>query len=769
MFEAIARFDIRFRWVIVAVWIVAVIAGIRLLPSLADVTRTSNSQFLPTSAPSQHAQVMAAPFQGHDAGATAIIVADRTDAPLTAADNAAIDRAEQAAAAIPGVLQVRDQGASADGRARRVLVVTDPATQPDQGQNPPLINGIRDTFGKLNAPAGLELHLTGPLAQSTDAATASAQTGGNIRKFTVLFVIALLFVVYRSLIAPLVTLAPAVVSLLLAGPLIAQAGKAGMPVSTATQQLLVVLLLGAGTDYGLFLVFRIREQIRRGATPRDALITAMGRVGAAIAFSATTVIAALACLGVASFQLYRGLGPALAIGLAVMLLAALTLLPALLAIAGRTVFWPSRPATGQQTTGAWGRVAARIIAHPVLVLVAGLALFGALSAGLTGFATGGFTNATTPTGTDSAAGNAAITAHFPTPTNPDSLVMHFATPVWQHPESLQTAQQQLTSSSDVRVVAGPLDPNGTPLSIEELTNLHAQLGPAQMLPATPPATTSTPLTLYQAYRATAQFITPDGLTAQFAALPPAGTPGSRAATATVPDMRVALDTAGRSAGADDTGVAGQDANAYDIAHYSTSDLYLVVPLVLVVIGILLAALLRSLVAPLYLIATVGLSYLAALGFATIAFINIAHDDGVLFLIPILLFVFAMALGCDYNILLMSRIREEAHTHPLREALTRAITHTGGTITSAGLILAGTFTVLAIAGNNAQARQLGYTIAFAVLLDTFFVRTLLVPSATILLGRHNWWPSALSRTPTHLPAAHAETTNSDIPDPTQRVP
>jgi len=139
---------------------------------------------------------------------------------------------------------------------------------------------------------------------------------------------------------------------------------------------------------------------------------------------------------------------------------------------------------------------------------------------------------------------------------------------------------------------------------------------------------------------------------------------------------------------------------------------------------------------------------------------------VLFLIPILLFVFAMALGSDYNILLMSRIREEAHSHPLRQALTRAVTHTGGTITSAGLILAATFTVLAVAGNNAQARQLGYTIAFAVILDTFFVRTLLVPATAVLLGRWNWWPSALSRSATH----HGSTAEADAPstpgDPTR---
>jgi uncharacterized membrane protein YdfJ with MMPL/SSD domain len=152
----------------------------------------------------------------------------------------------------------------------------------------------------------------------------------------------------------------------------------------------------------------------------------------------------------------------------------------------------------------------------------------------------------------------------------------------------------------------------------------------------------------------------------------------------------------------------------------------VVPVVLVAIAILLALLLRSLIAPLYLIATVGLSYLAALGFATLLFVRLGGADGLNFLIPILLFIFAMALGEDYNILLMTRVREEAYDHGLHDALTRAVGHTGGTITSAGIILAGTFTVLAIAGGSEQSRQLGLTVAFGILLDTFFVRTCSFP-------------------------------------------
>jgi len=643
---------------------------------------------------------------------------------------------------------VRDQGRSADGQARKALVVTE--SNGGNTGNPDLISSIRAQFAAANAPPGLTFNLTGPLAVTTDAAASGSQTGTNIRVFSVVFVIVLLFVVYRSVLAPLVTLIPAVMSLVLAGPVIAEASKAGLPVSVATQTLLPVLMLGARTDYGLFMVFRVREEIRRGSAPKGALVTAMSRVGLSIGYSAATVIAALACLGLASFSLYRGLGPSLAVGVAVMLVAALTLLPALVAVFGRALFWPSRPKAGQQTTGAWGRVATRVVRRPWVVLVAGVILFGAPALGLVAFSTGGFTSGA-PAGSDSAAGSAAIAAHFPTGnSNPETLLLRFDTPIWAHPESLSRASDMLSAEPGLSSVSGPLDPNGTPLTIDQLVSLHAQLGPADALPPSPPAGASVPASAYQAYRATAQFISRDGTTVQFYAVATAGAAGSQPAIHAVPALRAALDSVARAVGAADSGVIGLDSVAYDIDHYSTRDLLAIAPVVLAALAILLAVLLRSLVAPIYLIVTVGLSYLAALGAASFVFIHIAGDAGINFVIPILLFIFAMALGEDYNILLMTRVREEAHDHPLREALARAIGHTGGTITSAGLILAGTFTVLAIAGNSAQSRQLGFTIAFAILLDTFFVRTLLVPSVAALLGRWNWWPSKLAR-PTSPPA------------------
>jgi RND superfamily putative drug exporter len=290
-------------------------------------------------------------------------------------------------------------------------------------------------------------------------------------------------------------------------------------------------------------------------------------------------------------------------------------------------------------------------------------------------------------------------------------------------------------------VSGPLDPNGTQLTPTQLVNLHHTLGPALRLPLIPPAGTSVSPTLYNAYHATAQFISPDGRTVQYYTTLSAGPPDSAKGMQSIPRVRTTVDAVARSIGASANGVAGQAAASFDVSDAATGDLNHIVPVVLVAIGILLALVLRSLVAPFYLIVSVGLSYLAAIGLAVIVFMHIGGGPGLNFILPFLMFIFLMALGEDYNILVMSRIREEAHHLPLGRAVTQALNATGGTVTSAGLILAGTFGVLGITGSG-QIQQIGFSIASGILLDTFLVRTLLIPSLVVLLGRWNWWPTDL---------------------------
>ncbi|MDQ6820955.1 MAG: MMPL family transporter, partial [Actinomycetota bacterium] len=225
--------------------------------------------------------------------------------------------------------------------------------------------------------------------------------------------------------------------------------------------------------------------------------------------------------------------------------------------------------------------------------------------------------------------------------------------------------------------------------------------------------------------------------------------------------RTALASSARASGAIDNGVAGEAAAVYDISNTANHDLATVIPVAVIAIALLLAAVLRSLIAPIYLIVSVVLSYLASLGVATLVFVDLAGEGGISFFLPFLMFVFLLALGEDYNILVMTRIREEARHRPLRDAVVKAVGRTGHTVTSAGIILGGTFAVFAIVGGGgsggSEFRAIGFGLAAGILMDTFFVRTLLVPSTVGLLGRWNWWPSNLSQEP--------ESVNPPAPLPT----
>jgi RND superfamily putative drug exporter len=320
------------------------------------------------------------------------------------------------------------------------------------------------------------------------------------------------------------------------------------------------------------------------------------------------------------------------------------------------------------------------------------------------------------------------------------------TSVWQQPAVLAQAQQDLLASGEFTAVAGALDPNGRGAAFTpgQLAQLYAALGPPQSLALSPPPASTLSSGAYQAYRATAQFVSADGRTVLYDASLTAGGPETATALNAIPKVRLTVATVAARIGAVDSGVAGEAPSLNDVAAVSAHDLTKIIPVVLIVLALLLAIMLRSLVAPLYLVLSVGLSYLAALGLAVLVFVIIGGQAGINFVLPFFMFIFIMALGEDYNILVMSRIREEAHSLPLPEAVRRAVQATGTTVTSAGLILAGTFAVLTASGGT-QVQEIGIGLAVGVLLDTFLVRTLLVPATVVLIGRVNWWPSRLWRT------------------------
>ncbi len=789
IFGAIGRLSVRFRWLVVVAWIAGWVIAVNFLPTLSSVTQNNNSDFLPASAPSQHAVELAAPFGTANLMAVPVIAARSTSA-LTATDQAALTALLHRLGSVPGVVKTADAGRSADGRAEQLMVFVRPSGG-DANQTIDLVKSLRTAIADAGLPAGLGAHLAGALATQVDQSAASGNQGGQVQDFSALFIVVLLVLIFRSLTLSLTTLAPALVSVVISGPLVAEAAQHGLQVSPIATFLLIVLVLGAGTDYGLFLVFRVREELRAGRhevegsnhpgsgglggsllgdllhprpVARDAIVRSVTRVGESITASAGTVILAMVTLLLASFPFYADLGLPFAIAIAVTLLAGLTLLPALLSIRlsllamKRSAFraWFGRPKLapwsiqGTGGSGIWGRVAGRIVRFPLPTLIIGVVLFGGLSFGVLGYASGGFGGDTAPpAGSDSAAGQAALQAHFPQASaNPTSLLFTFATPVWNDPAPIAEAGRQLSTDPLFTTVAGPLNPGGAALTGAQYTALHASLGSAAALPPQPPATSPVSPAAYQLYRATANFVSPDGRTVQFATTLAAGDPAGTPALDAVPAIRAATTAVATSVHAGDSAVAGEAPALYDISTISGSDLVRIIPVAIFAIGLLLALVLRSLVAPLYLIASVGISYLAALGLSVLIFIKLGNSGGLVFFMPFLMFIFLLALGEDYNILMMARIREEAHTLPLREAVARALRTTGTTITSAGLVLAGTFLVLAVvAGGGSggqQVRDIGLGLALGILMDTFLVRTLLVPSTVVLLGRWNWWPSPLSR-------------------------
>jgi RND superfamily putative drug exporter len=799
-FAGLGRFSVRFRWFVILGWVVIAIVTSMALPSLGSEINNDNSQFLPATAPSSQAANLLAPLIGSVSKQSPIVVvaalrrsagstgsssqpsSGGLPARLGLADLEAVNAVAVSARSLKGVTAAKVVRISVDGQAAQILVTADVGNTDILGQQP-IVNRLEETVASANRSAsdielGLQFHLAGPAATNVANQASSNKAGKKVQDLSVLLIIILLVLIFRSALAPIITLAPAGLALVVSMRLIGVLGEHGVKISEITDLLLIVLMLGAGTDYGLFLVFRTREELRSGLPPREAVSGSLARVGESVTASAATVIFALLSLLLASFGLYHDLGVPLAVGIGVMLFAGLTLLPALLAVFGRAAFWPSRVApmsaagasgatngrSGRQPGGPtgerdgwWGRVAGRLVSRPGRTLAGGVALFVVLSMAALGYYSSSFGGALdAPAGSDAAVGNALLASHFPQASaNPAEIVFRYGRSVWTDALPLRKAARSLAASGEFSQIVGPLDPNGTVLTTKTLEGLHLRLGaPARLQLAEPtPLLASVPAAQYDAYRSLVELVSVDGHTVQLEANLVVGSQDSTPAMHATPSARDAVAAAARASGAQSSGLAGEAAALFDVSSTSGHDMVEIIPVAILAIGLLLALVLRSVVAPLYLIVSVGLSYLAALGLSTLVFIDLGGSAGITFILPFLMFIFLLALGEDYNILVMTRIREEARKTTLTKAVVRAVGRTGTTVTSAGMVLAGTFAVLAFeAGsspNSGQIRDVGFGLAIGVLMDTFLVRTLLVPSTVALLGRLNWWPGK------PVPAAETE--------------
>jgi putative drug exporter of the RND superfamily len=680
----------RSKWVVLALWVIVLVVVSPLAQKLTDAEKNDAASWLPGGAESTQVLNLQKDFVPESA--PAVVVYARNGG-LTAADTAKIDKDVAAVKAMTahGIIGSRLVGPQFNQPQNPVAaqfivpIVMDKSGWTSLSD---AVKEIRATTGESSS--GLQVHITGPGGFAADSNDAFAGIDGTLLYSALAVVVVILLITYRSLsllLLPVLSVVGALFTAEAAIYLLAQ--HAGLVVNAQSAGILTVLVFGAGTDYALLLVARYREELRRHDDRHEAMALALHRAGPAVIASAATVALSMLCLLAADMNSTSGLGPVAAIGVAVALVAMVTLFPALLVIFGRWVFWPAVPHVGSPEptrTGLWSRIGDRVSRRPRTVWVTTVAVLGALAFGLFSLNASGLAQADSFTDTpDSVTGQHVQAKYFPAGGGQPLVIIA---------NQGAAAQVKSTLGAVKGVVPGTV---GTPPGVPPVKNGRVYLE----------ATLSAP-------------------------------PDSDAAKTAVDQARTTLHAIPGA----DAKVGGGAAVIKDTSEASTRDDILLIPLILVVVLLILGVLLRAVIAPLVLIGTVVLSFAAALGVSALAFTHVFDYAGQDTAFPLFVFVFLVALGIDYNIFLMTRIREETALHGTRDGVRIGLAATGGVITSAGLVLAGTFAVLGTLPVVGFA-EIGFAVAFGVLLDTFVVRSVLVSAITLDIGDRVWWPSRLA--------------------------
>ena len=673
----------RTKWLVLVFWLLVVAALGPLAGKLTNAEKNDASAWLPAQAESTKVVNLQATFQSPNLF-TGVVVYSRPSG-LTAADRAKAAADARAFAAVHGAVpsQIIGPVVARDGKAIETIV---PVNLGKKGWNGASAAATSLRSIAQSGSSGLTVHIAGPLGNAADSAKAFKGINSTLLYATLVVVIVLLLVTYRSPVLWLLPVLSAGSALAVCQALIYLLAAHGLTVNAQTAGILDVLVFGAGTDYALLITARYREELRRHEDRHEAMRVALRRAGPAIVASAGTVILSLLVLTVAELNSTKGMGPVLAVGVAVALIAMLTLLPALLVIFGRWIFWPVRPAYGSAeptSRGIWARVGRGIATRPRVVWVATAVVLGVLALGTLSLKANGLTSAQSFRG------------------HPDSVT------------GQQVVDQNFPAGAGQPVVVA-----GSPAAATQLSSaFRAVPGIATV---SPPVVRGSHAYLYGTLTAA---------------------PDSPAAFTTVDRVRTAV----HAVPGGNALVGGTTAVNLDIKRAATHDRNLIIPLILLVVFLILALLLRAIVAPVVLIATVVLSFFAALGVSALVFTHLFHFGGADTSFPLFVFVFLVALGIDYNIFLMTRVREEAARNGARRGALTGLAATGGVITSAGFVLAGTFAALSTLPVTFLA-ELGFAVAFGVLLDTIIVRSVLVTALNLDLGRWMWWPSRLAREP-----------------------
>ncbi|HZD69671.1 MAG TPA: MMPL family transporter [Actinomycetes bacterium] len=669
------------KWFVLAFWVAVFAVASPLSGKLNSAQKNDASAWLPKNAESTQVVELAKRFTPSDVF-PAVVVYERPGA-ITPSDQTKVVADIKR---FPGVKSVTGQILgpipSKDGHALQVLV---PIKVGDQGWNElgSVVDGIR-SIARSDA-AGLSVYVTGPAGYGAAFSEVFQGFDSTLLYITAAIVIAILLLTYRSPLLWLLPIACVFVALTAAQAVIyLLARHAGLTVNGQSAFILTVLVFGAGTDYALLLIARYREELRRHADRHQAMGEALRRAGPALIASASTVILSLLCLLVAELNSTKSLGPVMAIGVTVGLCAMITLLPALLVIFGRWMFWPVRPALGSPEPterGLWARIGAGIAPRPRVVWLVTAVVLAAMAVGATGLKASGLQSKDSfRTKPEAVTGEQVLARHFPAGAGDPVQVVGKA-------GAAQQLQAAVSATPGVTGVTRPVVKDGYGYVEGTLTS---------------------------SADSKASFRTVDRLRARVHAIPGA-----------------------------DGKVGGGSAVNLDIQRASRHDRTLVMPIVLVVVLLILAVVLRAIVAPLLLVATVLLSFGATIGVSALTFNHVFGFAGADPSFPLWSFVFLVALGIDYNIFLMTRVLEETRRQGTRRGALLGLAATGGVITSAGVVLAGTFIALATLP-LVFVTEIGFTVAFGVLLDTFVVRSVLVTALNLDVGRWIWWPSKLYR-------------------------
>lgn len=760
-------------WVTIALWAIVGVAAVALAPSVYNAESNNPSSSLPPGAQSVQVSRLSQQFPG--GGFQDAVVVYRRAGGLTAADLATIegDRHRLDMHRAPGQRDALPAQLAPDHTTALVQVPL--AT--DHAQKLNAVDRIRGVVGE--GSGGLDVKVTGQAAFSVDSSRAFSGLDSTLLVAAAAIVALLLLLIYRSPFLWLVPLVCVGLADFAAQALVLGLTKAGLVIDSQTLGIMTVLVFGVGTDYALLIVSRYREELHQHADHHQAAAAALRGAAPAVIASAATVSISLLFLLTSELRSDQSMGPVAAVGVAVAMIVMLTALPAILVASGRRIFWPyiprhdeaepewqaladeavaeveqevaidpqhaneppahesRHPASrrthlgdlhlphprlrelpshvhlaipslhGVRRDNVWVKLGRAILLHPRRVWMAAASALAVLCVGLLAFHINLPISATFRGEVDSASGQQLLSKAFPAGITTPLVVM-------VHPAS--QAQRAVSVTS-----------------------------------ATPGIVSTGPVTVVQDL-------------ARFEAVESAESASSRS-NATVHLLRERLGT---SVGPGAL-VGGEPAISADTQAASTHDLLLMIPLVLVVVFVILVALLRAAVAPLMLMATVLISFGAALGVSSVVFGSaVFRFPGTSPALPLFAFIFLVALGCDYNIFLMARVREEARALGSRIGVVRGLSATGGVITSAGIVLAGTFLILDILPVTLLA-EIGFVVAFGVLLDTFLVRTVLVPAIAVDLGHWLWWPSSLWRGERPIPPAESSGTSPQDGDPAPPSP